>query len=490
MFNFTPTMRFGHDSFVFQPRGYIVSKKPIDTTGQASINGFEIEGVEPSGSIRTAVFKIDDSYYYFPNIVNGEAVPVEFPYEIDIDNLLNYGTPLSNLATITSIDNWAGLKIYPIIALQAPSSDSAMIPTAKIGIKSVASTDQLSKTEETAEYEFMTQAGMKASIIDVSARTTTTGSSSISIRAMLKNEGEWSSEYQLSELKNLDAEAIKFKITYTVSALNSETAKVDQIQIRYSSGGSGAVAGSEADIVSIEQNYENGLRFAQATIRHSKLIDGMITAYVSFRSQPLQRTLLEIGTGTGEVYTYNLKTESQEGNDPKIDQTSLRIFIDGVEKTGFNFNSGTSQVTLTAPINSVISASYLYAIEEEYWRQMEQTAVEPYKQTGWYATHFEYSMPDDENGKPIASVKFILDRPVGDVINENLGVGTGLTQTFVLPHKAKIETIRIPNAEFSYDEDSQMLKVVAQRGTELNLSYSWVAESQEIDGFTAGFAAV
>ena len=484
------TMRFGTDSFSFNPRGYIVSKTPIDTTGQAAINGFSIEGVEPSGSIRTAVFKIDDLYYYFPNIVNGEAVPVEFPYEITIDNLLNYGTPLSNLSTITSVSNWTGLQIYPIIALQASSNDSASIPTAKIGIKSTTSTDQLSKTEETAEYEFATEIGSKASIIDVTAKTTITGSASISIRAQLRNSGEWSSDYQLSELKTLEAEAIKFKITYTVSALNSETAKVDNIQIKYSSGGSGAVAGYEADIVTIEQNYENGLRFAQATLRHNKLVDSEIAAYVSFRSQPLERTLIEIGSGTGEVYTYNLKPSNQDDNDARVDPTSLRIFVDGIEKTGFNFNSGTSQVTLVAPENSVVAASYLYNIEEEIWREMEMTSVEPYKDSGLYATRFEYSMPDDENGKPIACVKFVLNRPAGDVTNEFLGIGTGLTQTFVLPHKARIDTIRIPNAEFSYDEDSQMLRVIAQRGNDLLLSYCWTSESQEIRGFTVGFAAI
>ena len=485
------SMRYGlMEGFSFNPRGYVVSKTPIDTTGQAQINGFSIEGIEPAGSIRTAVFKIDDSYYYFPNIVNGEAVPVEFPHEVNIDNLLNYGTSLSDLATITSISNWTGLKIYPIIAMQAPNSDAASIPTAKIGLKTIASTDQLSKTEETAEYEFASEIGVKASIIDVTAKTTTTGSASISIRAMLKNEDEWSSEYQLSELKNLTADAIKFRITYSVSALNSETAKVDQIQVRYSSGGAGAVAGSEAEIVTIEQNYENGIRFAQAVIKHSKLVDGTISAYVSFRSQPLTRSLIEIGSGTGEVYTYNLKPADQEDNDEAIDQTSLRIFVDGVEKTGFNFNSGTSQVTLVAPANSVVVASYNYNVEEEIWRAMDLTHVEPFKESGLYSSRFEYAMPDIEDGKPIACVKFILDRPVGDVVNESLGLASGLTQIFVLPHKAKIDTIKIPNAEFSYDEDSQMLRVVGIRGSELTLSYSWVAESQEIDGFTVGFAAV
>ena len=190
------------------------------------------------------------------------------------------------------------------------------------------------------------------------------------------------------------------------------------------------------------------------------------------------------------MYTYNLKPSNQENNDARVDPTSLRIYVDGIEKTGFNFNSGTSQVTLVAPENSVVAASYLYNIEEEIWREMTQTSVEPYKDSGLYASRFEYAMPDDEDGKPIACVKFVLNRPAGDVINEYLGVGTGLTQTFVLPHKAKIETIKIPNAEFSYDEDSQMLRIVAPRGIELYLSYSWTSESQEIQGFTVGFAAI
>ena len=485
------TMRLGTDVFSFNPQCLLTSKVPIDTTGQASINGFNIEGSQPAGSIRNAVFKIDDEYFYFPTVTDdGNSSPVIFPYEINVDNVLNYGTPVNNLARIVSIPSWIDKKIFPIIALQAPNTDLASRPSVKIAIKATASSDLLSRTEETAEFVLSTTAGITPSIIDVTTKTSTTGSASIAIKAFIRVNDEWSNEYDLQSLKNLNADAIKFKITYSVSSLNSESAKVDQIQIRYSVGSSSSVANAEAEIVTITQDYENELRYCQATIRHKKLIDSNIDAYVSFRSSPKYREVIEIGTGTGENQTYNLKPIDQEDNDPKIDQTSIRLFVDGVEKTGFNYNVETSQVTLTVPNGSVLTASYQYNIEAETWRQMSLSLTEPYKATGWYSSRFEYALPDEEEGKTIATVKFVLSRPAGSVVNEDKGLATGLTQVFVLPHKAKLETIKIPNAEFSYDEDSQMLKVVAPRGTNLVLSYDWIGESQEIDAFVTGLSVL
>ena len=59
------SMRYGLSGFSFQPRGLLTSKIPLDTSGVASVNGFDIQGIEPSGSIRKAIFKIDDQYFYF-----------------------------------------------------------------------------------------------------------------------------------------------------------------------------------------------------------------------------------------------------------------------------------------------------------------------------------------------------------------------------------------------------------------------------------------
>ena len=484
------TMRFGTDVFSFNPQCLVTPKTPIDLTGQNTVNGFSVEGSQPAGSIRNLVFKVDDQYYYFPTILEGSATPVLFPYEVSLDNVLEYGTPANNLNTITTIVGWTDKKVYPVIALKAPNTDAAYRPTIKLSIKATSASDLLSRTEDTAEYSLTNNASVKPSIIDVTARTTTTGSASISIKAFIKNNDEWSAEYDLNALKNLEADAIKFRITYTVSALNAETAKVDYIQVRYSVGSSSAVANAEAEIVTITQDYENELRFAQATIKHKKLIDSTISAYVSFKAEPKYRELIEIGTGNGESQTYDLKPDGQEDNDQKVDQTSIRLFIDGVETTGFNYNIETSQVTLTVADGAVLTASYQYNIETEEWREMTCTLTEPYKASGWYASRFEYSLPDDVGEKTIATIKFVLARPSGTVTAQSLGTATGNVQVFVLPHKAKADTISIPNAEYSYDEDSQMLKVVASRGTSLSLTYDWVGESQEVDAFVTGFSVL
>lgn len=60
---------------------------------------------------------------------------------------------------------------------------------------------------------------------------------------------------------------------------------------------------------------------------------------------------------------------------------------------------------------------------------------------------------------------------------------------FVLDHPAVASSIQLPDADFSYDADSQILTVVAPKNTVLTLSYDWYGEQTVIRSFAAGWIA-
>lgn len=484
------TMRFGTDNFEFIPRGMISAKTPLDASSFSEVRSFTVEGAQPYGSVRKAVFKVDDQIVYFPTVTSeGSAVPVTFPYEPTIDNVLNYGTPADDLARIDGISAWIGKLIYPIIALKSTANNNGLLPTIKLGLTGVASADVFTHTVETAEFSFL--GDDTTTIIDIVADSTTTETASIAIKANIKRNDTWiNTDYNLEELQYVQADAIKFKITYTVARLNEDSAKLNSLIIRYKVGNTTAVANAAVEIVSVTQDYDNELRFAQISVKHKKLEDSVIKAFVTFKNTPKSRDMYDLAIGTGEEVTYDLKPADQDELDSRIDQSTLKVFIDGIPRANFNFNTETSQITLTVPLGSVLSVSYDYDLDSEDWQQMTHTTTQIYQNSEWYNSRYEYALPDEQNGKTSAVFKFVLERNEGTVTNADYGTANGVPQTFVLPHKAKADTISIPNAQFTYNEDSRILTVVAPLGTALKLTYDWVGGNHEIDSFVAGLSVL
>lgn len=484
------TMRFGTDNFEFVPRGMISAKTPIDASEFSEVNSFSVEGAQPYGSIRKCVFKVDNQIVYFPTVTSeGSAAPVIFPFETTIDNVLDYGTPADDLSRIVGIPAWVGKKIYPIIALKSTANNNGILPTIKLGLTGVAPADVFVRTVETSEFDFL--GDDVTTIIDIVAETSTTETASIEIKANIKRNNSWiNTDFNLDELQNVQADAIKFKITYTVARLNVDSAKLDSLIIRYKVGNTNAVANADVEIVSVTQDYDNELRFAQVSVKHKKLDDSRINAFVTFKNTPKTRDVYDIGIGTGEEETYNLKPADQDEVDARIDQSTLKVFVDGIPRASFNFNTETSQVTLTVPLGSVLSVSYDYDLDSEDWQPMTHTTTQIYQNSEWYNSRYEFALPDEQDGKTSAVFKFVLTRDEGTVTNADYGLATGSPQTFVLPHKAKADTISIPNAQFSYNEDSRILTVVAPLNTQLRLTYSWIGGSHEIDSFVAGLSVL
>lgn len=480
------TIRYGTDNYVLRKQSLLTTSKPWDTTGKTNIEGFELSGIQPADSNRSVIFQVDTKYYKFDASQN----LVEFTNTVNFDNVLAGGNTVDELSKVTAIPALVGKKIYPIIALDS-APDATVFPSIKIALKTRCNQDQYYKSEESAEYT-LANASDKAlpRIIDVTPSVIVTGKATATVQVSVKNNGEWSAYMSLTDAKDKQCSAVKYKATYNVTTLDgSDTAHVDSVTIRYTNG-SAAVSGDTAEIYTVTQNYEVGLGYAQSVIKHKVLIDANLKAFVAFRNEPKNRKMVPLGTGTGSAQTLTLGVAGTDGKivaDSGINQNKLSVYVDGKPIYNYSYNTETSEVTLTVDNGVAISATYEYGWEPETWREMTKTTTQPYDAAGTYATYFEYTLPTGEEKKTVSNVKYVLYRPSGHITDAALGTATGSRQVFVLPHKAKAETI-VCNGSWSYDDDTQILTVVAAQSTALTISYDYIAESQEVYGVTAGWA--
>ena len=476
------TMRFGTDEFAFDHKGLLTSKVALDTTGQTSVGAFTIEGLEPLNTIRRFLFKVDDKIWKF----SGQNA-VEYTDGTDIDSVLANGNTAAEVTAVTDNSAWVGKKIYPIIALYA-DSDVTVMPTAKISLVASASSATYEQTTETAEYELGEGSFSAPRIIDAQIDTTVTGYATAAVTARIKVNGEWTDYMELAAIKGREATAVQFKTRYTVTKLDgTDTAKLNKITIRYSTG-TAVVAGDNAEIYSVIQDYELPLGVCSLTMRHDRLIDSEITAYVNFAKTPKRRVFLPIGVGTGTASTYIIGENGVR--DTGIDQGSLQVFINGNPLANFSYNTEVSELTLTAEPGAAITATYNYDRESEVWREMSRDVDHQPYNDGTYLTRFTYALPeDDQYGQSVSNIRLKLSRTQGTVENQTLGTANGLTQQFVLKHAAKAETI-VCNAAWSYNEDSQIITCVAPSGTVITISYDWIGESHTIYNWAAGWSPV
>ena len=228
------------------------------------------------------------------------------------------------------------------------------------------------------------------------------------------------------------------------------------------------------------------MRLCYLVVRHKKLIDSQINAFVNFFQTPKHRERILVGIGSGVTAQYSLGVDGVP--DSQIDHSSIRVFVDGVQTSEFDYNTETSEITVNATDGKSILASYDYDCGVEEWHPMTvEFDQQPYFD-GSYMTRFSYVLPDDIVDASLANVRIQLLRPIGSVENESLGKATGKTQQIVLPHVAITDSISL-NADFSYNFDSRILTFVAPANTDLKISYDYKGEQHKIYSWAAGWSA-
>lgn len=458
----TNTMRYGTDKFSFDYSGKIQPNQPWDFTDAAvsSVDGFTITGTQPAGTDRRAVFKVDGSCYKL-TVADGVGTPSAVASE-DIDTILADGNTMAELSTVTSIPAWVGKAVYPIFALYAGSDVSESdFPTLKVDVSYTSNADQYVRTETSQEIDLPSD----SVIVSATADSTTSDGNTVEVTASLYKNGAWGEYTALENILNETASKVRFKAVFTVQAIGVGSCELHSVRIG-SRSGSSKTSATDSVIITNTQNLGMAAKYIRASVVHDGLKDAEITGSVSFRGEPLTRELYNLGTATGGLQTFSLP-------DADIIPNTIQILAGSSRVYSFDYNTETKTITLTASAGKEVFVSYQYGAGQEEWLPMLSVGTQIYERDATkYNTTFSYGVPDSEAGKETAAVQFMM-RQLPGTATEPLGTATGKQQKFVLKHNAKAETLSIPGASFDYDEDTNIVTLVAAQGTELAATYDY-----------------
>ena len=461
---------------------------PLSCENVTSVDGFQIEGTQPTNTDRRIIFSYSDasnpdSKYYKLVVTAGVAALLEVlnGSELNTENILKEGNTVEELESVTSIPDWVGKTIYPIVALSAPEEQSA-VPTIKISVKTTNNTAQYEKTEDSPIYVL---AENNVDVISISsADIEKTGNGSAVLQVRFRDNNTWGNFMDIKNAVNIKASAVQFRAKYAVSTLSgADSVKVSKISIVYS-GSDAKISGANTELILVTKHFgkdesAKGLSFAQCLIRHKQLQDAEIKAYAAFRNEIQYRSMYPLGTGTGEQQTIKLP-------DSGISYNSFRLQVNGQNFTNFSMNTEQNEVTLIADKGAAITGSYEYGWEREEWQEMTKISSLAYGSGGEYSSVFQIALPEEDTEKTVTSIKFALDRPDGEVKDEILGTANGDLQVFQLPHYAKQDSI-ICSGIWTYNEETRILKVQHTQGEQITISYDWAAESPEVFAVAAGW---
>ena len=460
-------------------QGLCISKSPINLLDKTSITGITTEGIQPANTYRHVAFKVDDAWKKLTIASGGAATLTDLATQaITAESLISEGNTAAELANVTSVPGFVGKLVYPAVALYAGESATVM-PTFGMTIEGEIDTtiNTYTYTDYSQEYVLSTEADVP--IVSCVADTTTTGNGSVSITARIKQGDTWSEYMSLESLHIKEANAIQLKAVYNVQTTSgADSCTIDKVTITCNTAGA-IVSDATTEIVTVTQEFTNDLTYVHAYAKHEVLNDAEIKAFCSLRKTPQKRTMYQIGNGTGANRVYQLQ-------DSGVNQDTLMIYVDGNIVQDFSYNTETSQVNLTAPNGSVVSASYEYGWESSDWIEMTKGTTQV-NDSGLYTTEYTCVVPTHEQSLTVTAVKFALVRPEGTVTNETIGVGTGKRQLFQLPHIAKKEIMQC-SGQWNFDQETNILTVIAPEGSDIVVSYNWIAETPKIYGIAAGWA--
>lgn len=469
------TLQRGSDTYKWRRQALLTTTAPFDLTGETTISGFVVSGTQPADTNRRIIFKIDDKLFYFTN--DGLQL---YPYYDELADILEHGNTVAELLAVEGIAEWINKKVYPIIALDAPR-DATVMPQIKIGLKVNCFNDIYTKDFISPVYE-LKHGDNPARIIQATAEKILNGYAQAETFIRTRDKfGVWSDFVSVDAVKNKEADAAQFKVTYTLTTLDgSDEAQVTQAKVDYVTD-SKNLAGDTQEIVTLPQTYYADFGTCYALIKTSELIDAEIKAFVKFQTPAKHRENLLIGKGTGELKTYYLGTNG--GIDPNINQDSLYFSASGKNIVDYYYNTDNGTVEIQADSDSQIFASYDYDIDAETWLPMESQAGET--KDGQYISRFVYRLEDSEN-KRISAVKFSITRKTGKVENLELGTANGKLQIFPLAHRAFKESISA-TGNWTYDEDTQLFEVVGKVNDTLTISYDWAGLLPDVYFLSAGW---
>lgn len=214
----------------------------------------------------------------------------------------------------------------------------------------------------------------------------------------------------------------------------------------------------------VAQDFTDDLKTCYLLINHDALKDCDVSAFVNFTDNIQRRENFSLGRTTGQSQVFQLPDN--------FAQDSLIVKVDGVPFTDFYFDTQFRTITLTAPIDLAVTASYDYFTAES-WQAMTKDF------SNGKQTRFIYTAA---TGKKVAAARFVFAKKSGHV-EGTVGTGTGRLQTFKLEHLPVSLTCTAP-----YILDGDVLNVVAPAGEGVFVSYNWRGVVPKVHSYIAGYS--
>lgn len=460
-------------------KGLLHDNVGMNCTDATDIEKINVGGQEVDSAKRRFVFGIDNVYYKLAVDSNGTATLEKVPTQsLTVDSVLEEGNKANELSGVSSVKGFAGKIIYPVIALFGEYG--SLLPTASLSMEKVTSKDMYVYNDQSPIYE-LSDDGSEAKIISINVDKSITGSASADVSVSMLQNGVWSQYTSPQDCGGQNASAVRFRSLFRVRSFDGvDSATLNKVSIIYSSNRA-PVTGNDSEIITITRNYENDIGFASIVVKHNKMVDSYMDAYVALRKNTGSRDNIEIGVGTGGTQTLTLGVPGEDGNvvaDRNIDHNSLVVTVGGEVIDEYDFNMVRSHITVFADLGQQICASYKYGLGVEEWRKMTKVVTQPYNgSSDIQATKFELSINDA--GNTITAIRLLLTRKTGSVTDLDLGFATGQAQTIILPHFARKDTMT-SNVAFTYNDLTKEFSFVGDKDMPVKVSYEWTGETQTI----------
>lgn len=458
------------DKLELSRESLLKSKVPLNMTQENAVVGFVVRGNEPTGSERKFLFKVDGKIFkLYGNVPQQILID-----ENNLEEVLEHGNTAAELLIVTSMPEWIGKNVYPIIGLRAPANSEVM-PSVQLGLKCKSTADQFKAHEEGPIYNL----GKKAYFIGAVAQSEVTNNATAELKVRLLQDGVWSSWKEQIDFAGQVCQAVQVRGEYTVVSATggSSTARIKNAEVYYSAFAD-EIASEESAIYLAPQFYPEDLKVATLGIFHPILHDCELSAYVCCEANPVPILDAELGEGSGEVQTFEL-----EGT---IDYGTFSIMIDGIKTTDYTYSSDAETVTLTAPVGSNITVSYYANILPESWQEMEKQFTERDFNSAEDLFFTRFMLPlESEDGSKLVKAKVICKVKSGEETFTE--IATGDWQRIPLAHPAQKHSI-VCNTHYKFEEETNILMIKAPRGSEVEISYSWQGVPVDFKKIYAAYA--
>lgn len=379
-------MNFITDKFKFRKNILFRPTECLDLTTATEVTNFLIGGVEPTGTERKILFQIGGEFFKF----EGNNL-LELHLEIDVENVLDFGNTVAELNQVTNIRDFAGKKIYPIVAISYPA-DAQVIPTLELGLNVKNFQDVFQRAEMSKVFYL----GDGATFITATFAKVVSNGGTANLQVRLFNNDTWTNWLEIEDAEFQPCQAVQLRGNFSVTSTSgSSSATITDAKIFY-------VTGADTSKISTlylkpEICFDN-LGTAYCLVKHSEIVGSDLKAFVRFDSAPEVKTDFFIGIGTGSPQNFEL--------DDGINFDSLIVKVGGVRTFDFTFNAAQKILSLEAGIGLDITVSYEYNIAPEDWLEMEKqfTIFDENFDSGAWTSRFVYRLDTADNSK-VAQVK-------------------------------------------------------------------------------------